>query len=269
MCGRAQYLKVPEIVGEFGPARVGDIVDAVLAEEAFPRSVVPGLVLHKDERVVSSFTWGFFDDGTGHNARLETAADRTAWRDAFASARLVLPLARFVEGRAWFSDASGGPLAVAGLYRLGALPPADSAGPPTAGRLGLSGPRRPDRPPTDGPSGLSDPRRPDRPATDGRSGLSDPRRPDRPATDGRSGHPRRPARRPTGARLSLPDPPGSPGDRPGGPTAPPMASRPARRATMLTRPADDLVAPFHDRMPVILPADLIGPWLAGEPVPLA
>ncbi|MDQ1501531.1 MAG: response associated peptidase [Actinomycetota bacterium] len=187
MCGRAQYLKVPEIVGEFGPARVGDIVDAVLAEEAFPRSVVPGLVLHKDERVVSSFTWGFFDDGTGHNARLETAADRTAWRDAFASARLVLPLARFVEGRAWFSDASGGPLAVAGLYRLGALPPADSAGPTTAGRLGLSGPRRPDRP----------------------------------ATDGRSGHPRRPARRPTGALLSLPDPPGSPGDRPGGPTAPP------------------------------------------------
>jgi putative SOS response-associated peptidase YedK len=220
VCGRAQYLKVPEIVGEFGPARVGDVVDAVLAEEAFPRSVVPGLVLHKDERVVSSFTWGFFDDGTGHNARLETAADRTAWRDAFASARLVLPLARFVEGRAWFSDASGGPLAVAGLYRLGALPPADSAGP----------------------------------ATDGRPGLCDPRRPARP---------------PTGGPLGLPDPPGTAADRPGGPTAPPMASRPPRRATMLTRPADDLVAPFHDRMPVILPVDLIGPWLAGEPVPLA
>jgi putative SOS response-associated peptidase YedK len=37
---------------------------------------------------------------------------------------------------------------------------------------------------------------------------------------------------------------------------------------MLTRPADDVVAPFHERMPVILPSDLIGPWLAGEPVPL-
>jgi putative SOS response-associated peptidase YedK len=167
VCGRAQYLKVPEIVGEFGPARVGDIVDAVLAEEAFPRSVVPGLVLHKDERVVSSFTWGFFDDGTGHNARLETAADRPAWRDAYASGRLVLPLARFVEGRAWFADASGRPLAVAGLYRL-------------------AGPRRP-----------------------------------------------------------------------------------TRRATMVTRPADDVVSPFHDRMPVILPAELIGPWLAGEPVSTA
>jgi len=29
------------------------------------------------------------------------------------------------------------------------------------------------------------------------------------------------------------------------------------------------VAPFHERMPVILPADLIGPWLAGEAVPVA
>jgi putative SOS response-associated peptidase YedK len=124
---------------------------------------VPGLVFHKGERVVSSFSWAFFDDGTGYNARLETAPQRPAWRDAYASARLVLPLARFVEGRAWFSHPSGRPMAVAGLYRLGS----------------------------------------------------------------------------------------------------------PRRAAMLTRPADDVVAPFHDRMPVILSADMIGPWLAGEPVPLA
>jgi hypothetical protein len=237
VCGRAQYLKVPEIVGEFGPVRVGDIVDAVLTEEAFPRSVVPGMVLHKGERVVSSFTWGFFDDGTGHNARLETAPDRPAWRDAYASARLVLPLARFVEGRAWFSDASGGPLAVAGLYRLGALPPANSPRPPTGGR-----------------SGLADPGGPARPPTGGRSGLADPGGPARP---------------PTGGRLSVPDTASSPADQPGDPAAAALAWRPTRRATMLTRPADDIVAPFHERMPVVLPADLIGPWLAGEPVPLA
>jgi putative SOS response-associated peptidase YedK len=169
MCGRSQFRRVPEIIEEFGPARVGDVVDAALAEESFPKSVVPGLVLHKGERVVSSFSWAFFDDGTGHNARLETAAERPAWRDAYASARVVLPLARFVEGRAWFSEAAGRTLAVAGLYRLGALP---GGGPP-------------------------------------------------------------------------------------------------RRATMLTRPAADVVAPFHERMPVILPADLIGPWLAGEQVPVA
>ncbi len=140
---------------------MGDVDEAALAEEAFPGSVVPGLVLPKGERVVSSFTWGFFDDGSGHNARLETAPDRPAWREAFTSARLVLPLARFVGGRAWFAGPSGAPLAVAGLYRI------------TAGR----------------------------------------------------------------------------------------------RATMLTRPADDVVAAFHDRMPVILPTDLIVPWLAGEPLP--
>ena len=176
MCGRAQYLKVPEIIEEFGPARVGDIADGAVADESFPRSVVPGVVLHRGERVVSSFSWAFFDDGTGHNARLETAADRPAWRDAYASARLVLPLARFVEGRAWFADRGGRPLAVAGLYRLGALP---------------SGP--------------------------------------------------------------------------GGPSGP---ARPPRRATMLTRPADAVVEPFHDRMPVVLPAELIGPWLAGEALSL-
>jgi putative SOS response-associated peptidase YedK len=168
VCGRSQFRKVPEIIEDFGPAKVGDIVDAAIADEAFPKSVIPGLVLHKGERVISSFSWAFFDDGTGHNARLETASDRPAWRDAFASARLVLPLARFVEGRAWFAATSGEPLAVAGLYRLGALP---TGGPP-------------------------------------------------------------------------------------------------RRATMLTRPADDVVAPFHERMPVILPAELIAPWLAGEAVPL-
>ena len=38
---------------------------------------------------------------------------------------------------------------------------------------------------------------------------------------------------------------------------------------MLTRPADDVVGPYHERMPVILPRELIGPWLAGEPVPAA
>ena len=120
MCGRAQYLKVPEIIEEFGPARVGDIVDAVLTEEAFPRSVVPGLVLHKGERVISSFSWAFFDDGTGHNARLETAADRPAWRDAYASARLVLPWPGSSR------DGRGSPTRPAALWRS----PGSTAGAP-------------------------------------------------------------------------------------------------------------------------------------------
>jgi putative SOS response-associated peptidase YedK len=159
MCGRSRFLPVPEVVECFGPARVGDV--AGVAEEAVPGTVVPGLLVHRHERVVSAFTWGFFDDGTGHNARLEGAGARPAWRDAFSRARLVLPVVAFMEGRAWFSGTDGSPLAVAGLYRLT-------------------------------PAG--------------------------------------------------------------------------RRATMLTRPAGDVVAPYHDRMPVILPAGLIGPWLAGEPV---
>ena len=37
--------------------------------------------------------------------------------------------------------------------------------------------------------------------------------------------------------------------------------------TILTTEANEAVAPVHDRMPVILPPDLFGPWLAGEPGP--
>lgn len=176
MCGRSQFRKVPEIIEEFGPARVGDLDETALTEEAFPKSVVPGLVLHKGERLISAFSWAFFDDGTGHNARVESAQDRPAWREAYRSARLILPLARFVEGRAWFCEASGETLAVAGLYRLC-----------------------------------------------------------------------------RGGQVRLPSLPG------GGPP---------RRTTMLTRPADDVVGPYHERMPVILPPDLIGPWLAGEAMPM-
>lgn len=145
---------------------------AGVAEEAFPRSVVPGVVAHRGERVISSFTWGFTpDDGpgkTGHNARLETAADRPAWRDAYARARLILPVAAFVEGRAWFRPVNTNHLAIAGLYRLG------------------------------------------------------------PAT----------------------------------------AEGPVRRATMLTRAADSTVAEYHERMPVLLPADLVDQWLALEEMPI-
>ena len=115
MCGRSRFLAVPEIEASFAPIRVGDITEVV--EEALPGTTVPGIVLFRGERVLSGFTWGFFDDGTGHNARIETAPVRPAWREAYAGARLLLPLAAFVEGRAWFRPADRAPLAVAGLYR--------------------------------------------------------------------------------------------------------------------------------------------------------
>ncbi len=130
-------------------------------EQACPGAVGAGVVLHQDGRVASSFRWGFCDDLTSHNARLETATERPAWREAFDRFRLVLPLVTFMEGGAWFRHQEGSGLAVAGLYRR---------------------------------------------------------------------------------------------------------SNGGRRATMLTRPADTAVDPFHDRMPVILPADLIEPWLAGNDV---
>ena len=38
--------------------------------------------------------------------------------------------------------------------------------------------------------------------------------------------------------------------------------------TILTTAANEVVAPVHDRMPVILDPELFGPWLAGESIPL-
>ncbi|MDD9990852.1 MAG: SOS response-associated peptidase [Rhodospirillales bacterium] len=38
--------------------------------------------------------------------------------------------------------------------------------------------------------------------------------------------------------------------------------------TILTTAANETVAPVHGRMPVILPPDAYGPWLAGDDVPL-
>ena len=38
--------------------------------------------------------------------------------------------------------------------------------------------------------------------------------------------------------------------------------------TILTTAANDAVAPVHDRMPVILPPEAFGPWLAGEAIRL-
>ena len=38
--------------------------------------------------------------------------------------------------------------------------------------------------------------------------------------------------------------------------------------TILTTAANETVAPVHGRMPVILPPEAYGPWLAGEDVPL-
>ena len=39
--------------------------------------------------------------------------------------------------------------------------------------------------------------------------------------------------------------------------------------TILTTAANETVTPVHGRMPVILPEDAYGPWLAGKDVPLA
>lgn len=45
-------------------------------------------------------------------------------------------------------------------------------------------------------------------------------------------------------------------------------SAPVETFTILTTDANDVVAPIHDRMPVILPPDAFEAWLGGDEVPL-
>ena len=48
----------------------------------------------------------------------------------------------------------------------------------------------------------------------------------------------------------------------------PEPGEPVETFTILTTAANETVAPVHGRMPVILPSDAWGPWLAGEDMPL-
>ncbi len=49
----------------------------------------------------------------------------------------------------------------------------------------------------------------------------------------------------------------------------PEPGDPVETFTILTATATETVAAIHDRMPLILPPDAYGPWLAGEDIPLA
>lgn len=58
------------------------------------------------------------------------------------------------------------------------------------------------------------------------------------------------------------------GPAPAGSLFGPEPGKPVETFTILTTAANETVAPVHGRMPVILPSDAWGPWLAGEDMPL-
>ena len=60
---------------------------------------------------------------------------------------------------------------------------------------------------------------------------------------------------------------GPEGPAPTGSLFGPEQSRPVETFTILTTAANETVARVHGRMPVILPADAYGPWLAGGDIP--
>jgi putative SOS response-associated peptidase YedK len=89
--------------------------------DAKPGDSVMGVLNHGVRRYLWNFWWGFHDDGTRHNARIENVTSVQLWQTPWeAKQRCILPVDSFYEGpRAsptQFSDAWGGMLAVAGLW---------------------------------------------------------------------------------------------------------------------------------------------------------
>jgi putative SOS response-associated peptidase YedK len=65
--------------------------------------------------VGQAFHWGAGPENI-YNARLETVDAKPMWRDAWADkSRMLIPVARFKEGRNWYAHKAGQPLAIAAL----------------------------------------------------------------------------------------------------------------------------------------------------------
>lgn len=65
--------------------------------------------------VGQAFRWGAGPEDI-YNARLETIHAKPMWRQAWeAKSRILIPVARFKEGRHWYAHKEGKPLAIAAL----------------------------------------------------------------------------------------------------------------------------------------------------------
>lgn len=113
MCGRyASARSVDDIAAAFGIS--GDDVDEVPAPDwnIAPTKPVPVVLCHDDRRVLTVLRWGLVpswasDPSVGPrmiNARLESLADKPAFRDALAARRCLVPADGWYE---WTSRPDG------------------------------------------------------------------------------------------------------------------------------------------------------------------
>jgi len=132
MCGRFVQTQEAENYGAYFSV---DVVktDAMLSSwNVAPTKQVYAVAEHKGERQLGTFRWGLVpfwakDAKIGArliNARVETAADKPAFRDSFAARRCIIPAEGFYEWEPkdrgklphYFFDVDRRPLALAGLW---------------------------------------------------------------------------------------------------------------------------------------------------------
>lgn len=132
MCGRFVQTQEAENYGAYFTV---DVIktDAVLRSwNVAPTKQVYAVAEHSGERQLGTFGWGLLpfwakDRKIGArliNARVETAAEKPAFRDSFAARRCLIPAEGFYEWEPkdrgklphYFSDAERHPLALAGLW---------------------------------------------------------------------------------------------------------------------------------------------------------
>lgn len=130
MCGRFVVTPDPATIARFFD--VDDIVteDLGAGYNVAPTDSIYGVAEHRGRRILGAFRWGLIPwwskkVGPLHiNARLETVADRPAFRDAFATRRCLIPADGFYEWEArpdgkqpYFIHATNGEmLAFAGIW---------------------------------------------------------------------------------------------------------------------------------------------------------
>ena len=136
MCGRyASARSVDDIAAAFG-IHEDDIEAPPPADwNIAPTKPVTVVIARKDRRVLTSARWGLVpswasDPSIGSrliNARLETVADKPAFRDAFAARRCLVPADGWYEWATradgtrqpyFLAPPDGGPIAFAGLWEV-------------------------------------------------------------------------------------------------------------------------------------------------------
>lgn len=132
MCGRFVQTQEAENYGAYFSVDVIKTDEVLRSWNVAPTKQVYAVAEHEEERQLGTFGWGLVpfwakDPKIGArliNARVETVAEKPAFRDSFAARRCIIPADGFYEWESkergklphYFYDPENRPLALAGLW---------------------------------------------------------------------------------------------------------------------------------------------------------